>query len=156
MAIAISLREYLDSKGVKCDVIEHAYSMCSRESAQTAHVPGDQLAKCVVLEDWQGYLMAVIPSTYRVDIGLLGEQLHRQLELTNEQELSDLFYDCETGAVPPVGKLYGCDVVLDEFLSNHKDVYFEAGDHTDLIHVSGDDFKSLLEDATLGSFSHHL
>ncbi|OGT31072.1 MAG: hypothetical protein A2W28_10725 [Gammaproteobacteria bacterium RBG_16_51_14] len=156
MGIAITLRDYLDSKGVKYDVVEHTYSKCSRESAHTAHIPGDKLAKCVVFEDWQGYLMAVIPATHKVDISALDELLKRHLELASEEELNDLFHDCETGAVPPVGKPYGCDVVLDKSLTSHKDVYFEAGDHTDLIHVTGDDFKSLLQDAKLGSFSHHL
>jgi Ala-tRNA(Pro) deacylase len=156
MGIAITLHDYLDSKGIKYDVIEHTYSRCSRESAHAAHIPGDKLAKCVVFEDWQGYLMAIIPSTHKVDIKELDEQLNRQLELATEDELVDLFHDCEVGAVPPVGKLYGCDVVLDEHLTSYKDVYFEAGDHTDLIHITGDDFRTLLQEARLGSFSHHM
>lgn len=155
MGIAITLRDYLDSKGVKYDVIEHAYSKCSRESAHTAHIPGEKLAKCVVFEDWKGYLMAIIPATHKVDINTLDEMVKRHLELATEEELRDLFPDCEIGAVPPIGRLYGCDVVMDKSLVSHKDVYFEAGDHTDLIHVTGEDFKNLLQDAKLGSFSLH-
>lgn len=156
MGIAITLREYLDRSGVRYDVVEHPHTYSASETAQVSHIPGDQLAKSVVLEDEDGYLMAVIPATHRVEIGKLHKQLHRQLGLATEHELELLFDDCETGAVPPIGQAYGLDVVVDDAIVENPDIYFEAGDHRDLVHVSGEDFRALMNNAGHGRFSHHV
>lgn len=155
MAIAITLREYLDQEGINYHLVEHPYTDRSTETAKVAHVPGDQLAKSVVLGDENGYLVAVLPATHHLDLGMLHRQLHRRLGLATEQELAALFDDCDVGAVPPVGEAYGLEVVVDECLSDCPDVYFEAGDHTDLVHVSGEDFQDLMTDARHGHFSRH-
>jgi Ala-tRNA(Pro) deacylase len=155
MAIAMTLREYLDQEGVDYDVLEHSFSRCSSETAQIAHIPGDQLAKSVLLEDEDGYLMAVIPSTHRVQLGKLHKQLNRDLGLATERELDLLFDDCETGAIPPIGQAYGIDVIIDDSVCMNPDVYFEAGDHTDLIHLSGKSFEALMSNAQHGNFSRH-
>jgi Ala-tRNA(Pro) deacylase len=156
MGIALTLREYLDRSGIQYDVLEHPYTYSASETAQVTHIPGDQLAKSVVLEDEDGYLMAVIPATHRVEIGKLHKRLNRQLGLATEHELELLFDDCETGAVPPIGQAYGLDVVVDDAITENPDIYFEAGDHTDLIHVSGEDFRALMGNALHGRFSHHV
>ena len=64
---------------------------------------GDQLAKGVVLEDDKGYVMAVVPSTHKIDMTILDRYLGRNLELATETELCQLFHDCEVGAIPPIG-----------------------------------------------------
>ncbi|MCP4407761.1 MAG: YbaK/EbsC family protein [Gammaproteobacteria bacterium] len=155
MAIAMTLREYLEQENVHYQVLAHSYTRCSAQTAQAAHIPGDQLAKSVLLEDEEGYLMAVIPSTHRVEIGKLHKQLNRNLGLATEQELDMLFDDCEIGAVPPVGQAYGIEVIVDDTMCLNPDVYFEAGDHTDLIHISGKDFGTLMANAQRGHFSKH-
>lgn len=156
MAIAMTLRDYLDEKHIEYDTIKHQSSSCSSETAQAAHIPGDQLAKSVLLEDDSGYLMAVIPSTHRVQIGKLHKHLHRNLGLATERELESLFNDCETGAIPPLAQAYGIEVVFDDAIRMNSDVYFEAGDHTELVHVSREDFLSLMADAHHGHFSKHI
>lgn len=156
MAIAIKLREYLERQGVKYDLLEHPYTTDSMHTASEAHIPGDYLAKCVLLEDENGYLMAVIPATYRVDLAMLRRLLNRRLGLATEQELADLFQDCELGAIPPIGKAYGIDVVMDENLAQCKEVYFEAGDHTALVHIDGMDFQGLMTGTMCGHFSRHV
>jgi len=156
MGMAITLREYLDSAGVDYELVEHTYSSTSMQAAQAAHVPGDRLAKSVLLEDEYGYVLAVIPATHRLELGDVHRRLNRMVGLATERELADVFADCEEGAVPPLGRPYGVEVIIDESLAWQPDVYFEAGDHTDLVHLSGEAFQDLLADAEQGQFSRHL
>lgn len=156
MAIAMTLQEYLNRWGVDYEVVPHTHTISSLETAEAAHVPGDKLAKCVLTEDYRGYLMVVIPASHEVEFDSLDEQLDRRLVLATEPELADIFTDCEVGAIPPLGEAYGMDVALDESLLACDDVYFEAGDHEDLIHMRGDDFRDLMAGAERGRFSHHL
>ena len=85
----------------------------------------------------------------------LEEQLERHLELASEAELSQLFRDCEVGALPPVGAAFGIPTVVDDSLMNAPDVWFEAGDHEDLVHMRGIEFLSLFTGARHGRFSRH-
>jgi len=157
MSIATTLREYLENEGIEYDVLAHPLTQSASETAHAAHIPGDLLVKSVVLEDERGYVMAVIPSTRRVEIGKLSKHLNRKLGLATENELSRLFDDCETGAIPPIGQAYGMDVVIDDdCISERSDVYFEGGDHTELIHVSGRDFETLMSAVKHCRFTRHV
>jgi Ala-tRNA(Pro) deacylase len=156
MTIAASVKDYLSREGVRYEVITHDHTRDSNHSAQAAHIPGDQLAKCVMLEDSEGYLMAVLPATHKVDLGAVHRQLNRKLGLATDRELAHLFKDCEPGAVPPLGRAYGIDTIVDESLNGAQDVYFEAGDHEALVHVTGEDFLRLMADAPRGEISHHV
>lgn len=156
MAIAITLQQYLDSNGIRYDVMPHGYTNSSMNTAEAAKVPGDQLAKSIILEDEDGYLMAVLPATHHVEIGRLSQQLNRKLGLATESEIARLFTDCELGAIPPVGEAYGMEMIMEDSLSTCEDVYFEGGDHTDIVHVHGEDFKRLMRTAMHGQFSRHL
>jgi len=154
MAIASSVEAYLGRSGVRYELIGHARTGNSCYSAHAAHVPGSQFAKCVMLEDDRGYLMAILPATRKVDLGALRQRLGRPLGLATENELAGLFLDCEQGAIPPLGGAYGIDAILDQPLVESSDVYFEAGDHRELVHVSGSDFLTLMGDAPRGRISH--
>jgi Ala-tRNA(Pro) deacylase len=156
MAVAMTLQDYLDRWGVEYDIVPHPYTSSSLETAEAAHIPGDQLAKCVMTEDYRGYLMVVVPASYEVEFSMLDEALNRRLELATETELADIFTDCELGAIPPLGEAYGIDVAIDNRLVGCDDVYFEAGDHVDLIHLRGDDFRDLMAGAEHGQYSRHL
>lgn len=153
MAIASRVEEYLLRQGVRYDVISHPHSHSTAESAQLAHVRGDLVAKSVVLEDDDGFVMAVLPSTCYVKLGRLSRQLNRNLRLATESELSNLFADCELGAIPPVGLAYGMTTVVDDSLADHSDIYFEAGDHEKLIHMKQDDFGALMNHAGHARFA---
>ena len=155
MTIAVSVENYLSRAGVHYDVIGHARTADSAHSAQAAHVPGDQLAKGIVLKDEQGFLIAVVPASHRVDLGTLHRQLHRPLGLATEHELAGLFGDCEPGAIPALGAAYGIETILDESLASTRDIYFEAGDHRELVHVSGSDFLKLMADTPRAKISRH-
>jgi Ala-tRNA(Pro) deacylase len=154
MTIAASVERHLNEMGVKYDVVAHDHTPASTYSAQAAHVPGEQLAKSVMLEDDHGYVMAVLPSTRKVDLGVLHHRLGRELGLATERDLARLFADCEPGAIPPLGDLYGIDVIVDKSLVGKRDVYFESGDHCGLVHVSGTDFLKLMGDAPRDAISH--
>lgn len=156
MAVSTTLRSYLDRWGVEYDLVPHAPTGSSQESAEAAHVPGDKLAKCVVTEDYRGYLMVVVPASHEVEFSLLDKQLNRRLELATEEELTEIFTDCEVGAIPPLGEAYGLDVAVDNKLAECEDIYFEAGDHSKLIHLRGDDFRDLMAGAEHGSYSRHM
>ena len=118
-------------------------------------MPGDRLAKSVVLQDEEGYLMAVLPSTRHVRLGRLGRELSRRFRLATEEEIGALFEGCERGAIPPLGSAYGLDTIIDDSLTEQPEIYFEAGDHERLIRVSREQFMRLMEQAGHGHFGHH-
>lgn len=143
-------------RGSQYQVLQHPHTSTSSQTAETAHVPGDCLAKTVILGDQQGYVAAVIPSTYQLRLSDLREQTGRQLELVREEDLGKLFTDCEVGAVPPLGAVYGVQTYLDESLAQRPEIYFEAGDHEALIRMSTDQFLDLMEQAEKGRFAYRM
>lgn len=156
MGVATTLLEYLDSRQVTYDVIAHPHSSSAMRAAEAAHVPGDQVAKPVLLGDDDSYLLAVIPATHRLELDRLNQLLARSLEMLPEAEVEATFSDCERGAIPAIGEPYGVDVVVDPSLIHQPDVYFESGDHEHLIHMSGDAFRALMENSPRAQVSHHL
>ena len=153
MSVAISLQRHMDDLGVEYEVIAHPYADNGLATAASAQIPPEKLAKSIMLEDEGGYLMAVCPASRRIKLGELYREINRRLEFADETELGDVFGDCVLGAVPPVGDLYGIDVVVDNELFMQPDIYFEAGDHVELIHVSVDNFEKLMANAEHASFS---
>ncbi|MBI1732267.1 MAG: YbaK/EbsC family protein [Gammaproteobacteria bacterium] len=156
MSVSTAVQNCIIRQGIHYDVISHTATGDSMHTANAAHIPGDQLAKSVMLEDDGGFLMAVVPATHRVEFGTLRWQLDRRLGLTTEENLDRLFPDCQPGAIPPLGPIYGLETVLDESLAECEDIYFEAGDHRHVVHVSGQDFLKLLEGSGRGRFSRHV
>lgn len=154
MTVAATLHRFLDDKAVAYTVIDHAPTSSSQETAASAHVPGDRVAKGVVLEDDNGYLLVVIPASHRLDLGTVHRQLGRQLGLATERELGTLFADCAVGAVPALGAAYGLETLVDDSLLEQPEVYLEAGDHRSLLQLSGDVFRHLMSTASHGHFSH--
>lgn len=146
MAIANTLKTYLDRHHVEYEVLAHDRSDTTLEAAHAAQVPSYQVAKAVVLEDADGYLVSVLPSTNRLDLEWLKEATGRELELAREDELAALFEDCATGAIPALSEAYGLDVVWDDQLESAREIYIEAGDHEHLVHLDGEAFRKLLED----------
>ena len=154
MATAPSLENYMMQRGIRYDVMKHPHSHNSMETAELAHVPGGRLAKSVILEDDDGYVMAVLPSTHHVRLGKLNRELNRTLRLTTEEQLVSLFADCEKGAIPPVGLAYGMATIIDDSLVNQPEIFFEAGDHETLIQVSAEAFLTLMENVGHAHFGH--
>ena len=154
MAIANTLKQWLDEQGATYRSVPHPQSSSSRESASAAHVREDHIAKAVILKDGQLLLMAVIPADQWLKLHAVQQSLNRELELANEPEIDRLFIDCSPGAIPPFGQAYGIETVLDEALTALADVYVEAGDHRQLLHFSADTFTQLTRGLRQGHFSH--
>jgi Ala-tRNA(Pro) deacylase len=154
--MSVTLHDCLRSKGSRYEIVQHPYSHSSIETAAAAHIPGDRLAKTVLFEDEHGYVAAVLPSTYAVRLSELWAKTGRHLVLAKEIDLRELFKDCDAGALPPVCTAYGVQTYLDESLAQQPDVYFEAGDHEELIHMGADQFLDLMDRAERARFAHRI
>ena len=154
MAISQTLKSYLDSHGVAYDLVPHPKTYSTRDSAHAAHVREDHIAKGVIVKDGGGFAMAVIPGSHWLKLEALQEETGRDFVLAEEPEIDRLLGDCRPGAVPPLGPAYGLETFLDEQLASLANLYFEAGDHEHLVHVSGEAFLALLTGVRHGLFSH--
>jgi Ala-tRNA(Pro) deacylase len=154
MTVAASVVRVLADHGTKYDLIPHPKSFSSIESANTAHVPEDHIAKGVLLKDSSGYVLAVIPACEWVDLRRLRSELGRDMTLAPENEVDCLFSDCDPGAVPPLGEAYGLEMVLDDALTSLSSLYFEGGDHEHLIRLDGHQFNALMRGVRRGHISN--
>ncbi len=155
MNIAPTLISALARQDITFDTVHHTHSSCSMDSAHAAHIPAEQLVKPVILEDDAGYVMALVPANQQVKIRELNHFLRRKMGLATESEVAELFSDCEAGAIPPLGEAYGVETVVDYSFDDCTDVYLEGGNHTDLLHLSGNDFRQLMETAHHASICVH-
>lgn len=155
MAIAMTLRRYLADQGIKYDLVTHAPTFSASRSAQAGNVSGDCTAKAVVLKSRDGYVMAVLPASHHIEMDALADRLGLGFDFATEDELGTVFADCEAGAVPAAGPAYGMKVVMDRSLDQQTELYFEGGDHTTLVHVTGDQFRKLVGGAVHARFSLH-
>lgn len=145
MGIAILLQNYLIENGIEYDSITHRRTNSSSESARASFVPGNKLAKGVVVRNREAYLMTVLPCSQKADLNKVGDVLHLPVALACEEEITPLFPDCERGAVPPIGGAYGMLTIVDKSLDAVDEVYFEAGDHCTLVHLSAGEFRKLTQ-----------
>ncbi len=154
MTIAATLENYLEQQHIDYELLSHPHSGSSHETAAAAHVAADHVAKAVVVRDAEAYFVVVIPADCWLKMEAVNSELNRVLNLATEDEIAEIFTDCEVGAVPPIGDAYRIETLLDKSLTTLANVYFEAGDHEQLVHVSGDSFQTLLRGARQGYFSH--
>ena len=138
------LKEFLDSNNVKYMVCIHSTAYTAQEIAATAHIPGKDLAKTVMVKMDGKMAMAVLTASHRVNLDLLKKLgKAKTAELATEEEFNIYFPDCEVGAMPPFGNLYDMEVYTDEILSEDKEIAFNAGSHRELIKLSFEDFKKI-------------
>jgi len=147
------LKEFLDSCDIKYVIVTHSSAFTAQEIAGSAHIAGKELAKTVMVKVDGKMAMAVLPASYKVDFDLLQKAAGAgKVELATEQEFQDLFPECDVGAMPPFGNLYGMDVFVAESLAEDKEIAFNAGSHTELIRISYQDFETLVK-PTVAKFS---
>ena len=156
MSIAPKLRNYLAAEGIQYAEIPHVFTMSSNRTAEACHIPGDRLAKGVVLRRNGDYLLAVVPASHHLRLSDLKTELGQELRLASEDEIVGVFRDCDRGAIPPIGSCYGLEVIIENSMDEQQDVYFEGGDHATLVHIRGDDFARLNPKAQHGSFSERM
>jgi Ala-tRNA(Pro) deacylase len=146
MGMALKLQQYLDARGIAYDVTKHARTATAAQTAHASHVSGHCLAKGVVLKGKDGFVLAVVPASRQVQLDAVGRSLDRPVSMATEEEIAPLFPDCEIGAVPPIGAAYGLETVVDDAFDKVSDIYFEAGDHRSLVHISEKAFRDLMKD----------
>jgi len=126
--------------------IEHSRAYTANEIAATAHIPGKELAKTVMVKIDGKMTMTVLPAYCKINFELLQEAAGaNNVELSSEQEFKDMFPGCEIGAMPPFGNLYGMEVLVDKSLCEDEEIAFNAGSHTELIRLSYKDFEGLVK-----------
>jgi Ala-tRNA(Pro) deacylase len=144
------VRTFLDSHHVKYVVLSHSKAYTAQGIAAISHIPGKQLAKTVIVKLDGALGMAVLPASYQVDLYTLGKEIGiRKAEIASEHEFKQHFPDCETGAMPPFGNLYGIPVYVDATLCDDEEIAFNAGSHYELIRMSYTDFEKLVQPVIL-------
>ena len=139
------LRDYLDSYQVRYFVISHSPAYTAQEIAASAHVSGRTFAKTVMVSVDGKMAMVVLPASRQLDFELLRALCGtRHVALAGEQEFSGLFPECEIGAMPPFGNLYGMEVYADDELDEAEEITFNAGAHTELLRMSWSDYRRLV------------
>jgi Ala-tRNA(Pro) deacylase len=139
------LKEFLDSHRVKYVSIVHSRAYTAQEIAASAHVPGRELAKAVMVKVDGRIAMAVLPASYQIDFERLRAAIGAgNVELASETEFQDRFPECELGAMPPFGNLYGMEVYAARRLSEDREIAFNAGSHTELIKLAYTDYERLV------------
>lgn len=158
MAIANTLKTYLQQHDIEYELIVHPHTGSSMETAEKAHICGDALAKGVLVKDENEFLLVVLPSDDHIELYTLRKLLDKNVELAAEDDVAELFPDCEVGAIPPIGSAYKVNAIWDNSssLGEQDEVYFESGDHQHLVRVTGKQFHELLTTAERGEFSHHI
>lgn len=147
MHMAQTLERSLQRAHCQFTLIEHTPSATSLESARKAGIPPAQMAKSVILDDRRGhYLMAVLPANRLLDLRKVHKGTQRW-QLSGEQALVSLFKDCERGAVPALGEVYGLEMLIDPLLVRQQYIYLEAGDHESLVHMPVAEFCKLAPNA---------
>lgn len=153
MAIPSSVTKYLEQSGVPYSVIEHPAAYTAQEEAAVTRVPGNEWAKAVVCIADSQPLIAVLPAPYVVDLKRLREAVGaREVRLASESEIQPLYADCELGAMPPFGSLYGQRVIVDTRITSDPEIVFNGGSHRDAIRMQYRDFKKLVK-PTVAAFS---
>ncbi len=142
---AQQLKSFLDSNHVKYRIITHSPEYTAQEIAASAHIPGKDLAKTVIVKVDGEFAMAVLPASQQVSLTRLREAAGADnAELASEMEFEKMFPDCEVGAMPPFGNLYNMPVYAAEQLSEDDEIAFNAGSHTELVQLSYSDFDKLV------------
>ncbi len=140
------VKAFLDAHGTKYVAVSHSKAYTAQGIAAISHISGRELAKTVIVKLDDNLAMAVLPASYQVDLEALRRATGVQVaELATEREFKQHFPDCETGAMPPFGNLYGIPVYVDQTLTEDREIAFNAGSHYELIKMAYRDFHQLVK-----------
>ena len=149
MFIAKRVKWYLEVNRVDYDVVEPGQG----DVTDAACIPSSHVAKAHLLADEDGYLLPILPADASLDLERINAELHRTLHPADEADAASLFFDCAKGTIPAVGSAYGIPTIVDRTLVDHADIYFDAGEGEDLVHMRSDDFLALIPDASKADLS---
>jgi Ala-tRNA(Pro) deacylase len=153
MATAITVRQFLDQRHLPYEVVAHRRTSTRLQATKAAMIAPRDLAKAVLLEEDDQYVMLILPTARHIRLGELRHHFKRDFGLATERAVTSIFQDCIPGAVPAVGPAYGLDIIWDDSLMSGSELYFEAGDHEHLICMRTDDYLGLLREWPHGAFS---
>ena len=143
--IARKIKQFLDENDVKYVTITHSAAYTAQEIAASVHVPGKDVAKSVMVNIEGVMAMVVLPASKRVSFDVLRAIVGKDVELAHEADFARFFPDCEVGAMPPFGNLYGLDVYVDPTLTEDEEIVFNAGTHIEVIRMAYSDFERLAQ-----------
>jgi Ala-tRNA(Pro) deacylase len=147
---ANTLRKFLDENHIKYVNIRHSPAYTAQEIAASAHIPGKELAKTVMVKVDDELAMVVLPASKRVWTEEVSHAANgATVTLAEETEFKKRFPDCERGAMPPFGNLYGMRTYLSPALAKDEEIAFNAGSHTELIRMKYEDFERLTAPVTI-------
>lgn len=150
--LAARLKDFLDEKHIKYVTIDHSPAFTAQEVAHSAHIPGKEVAKTVIVRIDGEMAMVVTPASESVHLGELRKALGaEQITIAKEHEFKDAFPDCETGAMPPFGNLYGMKVFVSPKLREDEEIAFNAGTHKELVRLGYADFERLVDPVPLAA-----
>ena len=142
----MKISEYLKERGVYFSMHEHPPAYTAQEVAAEEHISGNLLAKAVVVNTGDRYVMCVVPASFKVDMEKVARILGvKSIRLADETELAKLFPDAEVGAEPPFGNLYDLTTLVDENLAADDELMFQAGSHRHSILMKYADYASIAE-----------
>lgn len=149
------VRTFLDEQGVDYEADVHPRAVDAQHLAEAEHVSGWMVAKPVMLEADGELVMAVIPAPAMVDLDLAGEYLGAEARLADEATFAPRFPDCESGAEPPFGSLYGVRTIVDPILRRDERLTFRAGTHDTALRVRTEDYLAVVdaEEAAVAVFA---
>ncbi len=143
---ATKLKAFLDSRKVKYVSFKHSKAFTASEVAASTHVPGREMAKTIMVTADGKMVMVVLPAPDYISMELLKYVTGaKDVQLAGEREFKDLFPDCEVGAMPPFGNLYGLETYVDATLTEDDEIAFNAGTHTEIIKLAYEDYHKLVE-----------
>lgn len=138
------LIDYLDDHGKKYVVVKHSPAFTAQEVAASAHIPGKEMVKTVMVKADGDMKMVVLPSTHNVDFEAIKDALNvDEVELATESEFENMFPDCELGAMPPFGNFYDMETLVAEVLTEDEEIAFNAGTHKEVVKMNYKDFEEL-------------
>jgi Ala-tRNA(Pro) deacylase len=140
----MGIRDYLQSRHVRFQTLLHRPVPSATRFAQSVHVPGRSVAKAVLVHAGEGYVLTVLPATHRVDPDRLAEILGvSRVQIASEDEVERVFADCERGALPPFGRLYGLTTVVDASLAGVSEIVFLGNSRHEGVRMSYRDYEAV-------------
>jgi Ala-tRNA(Pro) deacylase len=146
--VSMDLRSHLDSAGCHYSWSRHGDCFTARGLAQREHVPAGHVIKPVLVSVDGEFVLCALPASHRIDLSLLRMEVGaEEIRLANEEELAGMCGDCELGAEPPIGWLFGLPTFMDESLFDDGQVTFQAGNHREAVTMSFMDYFRLAKPA---------
>lgn len=144
MVIAPKVKNYLDEKHIRYQILQHSRTFTAMETAESRHIAGKQMIKSVIVKIDGRYVMCILTSNHRINFHKLKKiTAAKEAHLATEEEINGLFPECEVGAEPPLGELFGLEVFVDREVSENDEIDFNAGTHTETVRIRYKDFARL-------------